>query len=169
MIAKRILLTFALALLFAASAHAQSRVVEDKSRFDISAFRPQSLQGGWKATITPEEGGPPPFLALFTFTTDGGVVQTDAGPPTPLLFSTGHGAWVRTGPGEFQITYTQFQFDAAQNLIGLFRGRITATLNRVGNELNGSFTADFLDVEGNLIFSGNGTIAAQRLPVLGAN
>lgn len=117
----------------------------------------------------PEEGGPPPFLALFTFAADGGVVETDAGPPTPLQFSAGHGEWRRAGRANtFNITYTQFEFDAAQNHIGIFRGRITARLNRAQTELTGNITVEFSDLDGNLLFSGNGTVKGHRLPVLGA-
>jgi hypothetical protein len=181
--AKRILLAIALALTAAATAHAQAASTDSGPKLP-SSFPPDRevnlpspvpadpapyLQGGWKATLTPEEGGPPPFLALFTFTKDGGVVQTDAGPPTPLQFSTGHGGWRRVGRRDFVITYTQLQFDASQNLDGIFRGRITARLNNAGDALTGRLTVDFFDLHGNLLFSGNGTVKAQRLPVLGAN
>jgi hypothetical protein len=67
------------------------------------------------------------------------------------------------------ITYTQLQFDAAQNLEGIFRSRMTVRLNRAQTEFNGSVTVEFFDLDGNLLFAGQGTIKGKRLPVIGAD
>ena len=133
----------------------------------------KQLRGAWKITLTPEEGGPPAFPVLFAFTKDGGVIEADQGAPAPgqpvSLFSTGLGEWERVAKGRFNITYSQLQYDQSNNLIGSFRGRITADLNSDMNELTGEITVEFFDTEGTLVFSGRGTVEGRRLPVLGAN
>src|SRR3989442_5145417 len=68
------------------------------------------LRGAFSVTLTPEEGGPPPFKVLILFTRDGGVVETDAGPPNPQQFSPGIGEWTREADGQYTISYTQLQF-----------------------------------------------------------
>jgi hypothetical protein len=160
--ARRIFWAFVATMMIAAGASGQAS--------DPNA---KQLSGAWKVIVTSGEGGPPPFPSLFTFARDGGVVQTDAGPPAPdqpiSTFSTGLGEWRRTGKRQFIITYTQFQFDQGQNLIGTFRGRISATLNSELSELTGELTVEFFDTDDNLIFTGDGTVRGSRLPVLGAN
>ena len=161
MLTKRLFLAVIFALLAVPVASAQNADESGKQ-----------LQGAWKITITPEEGGPPPFPALFTFTKDGGVIQADQGAPAPgqpiSIFSAGLGEWQRVAKRRFFITYTQLQYDQTLNLIGTFRGRITAELNVDISELTGELTVEFFNNEGALVFSGSGTVQGHRLPVLGA-
>jgi len=131
------------------------------------------LKGGWRVTLIPEAGGPPPVPVLIAFTSDGGVIETDQGPAAPgqplSIFSAGIGGWERRVGRQFNISYTQLQYDSAHNLIGSFRARITAGLNKQGTELTGDVVVEFYDTDGVLIFTGYGTVHGVKLPVVGAN
>jgi hypothetical protein len=122
-----------------------------------------TLSGAWKATFTAEEGGPPPFSVLILFTRDGGVVETDAGPPNPLQFSPGIGEWKGGEHGHVIINYTQLQYDGGQNQIGVFRGAMDVTVN--GNSINGTVKVSFYDLNDVLLFEGAGTVAGTRIGI----
>ena len=124
------------------------------------------LRGAWKATLKPGEGGPPPFDMLLLFTRDGGVMQTDAGPPNPLLFSPGFGDWTRTGERTFSIGYAQLEFDDAGTHVGLFRGLLNVTLDEVTNTFTGTARVRFYDAAGEILFfEAEGTVDGQRLSI----
>jgi len=130
------------------------------------AIEPGQLRGAWRVTQTPGEGGPPPFQMLMVFTRDGGVVETDAGPPNPLQFSPGLGEWKRKVDGSgYVASYTQLQYDSGQNLIGTFNALIDVTLNEAKNTFSGTVRVRFLDVDDALLFEAYGTVDGKRLPV----
>lgn len=123
----------------------------------------QAFIGSWEGTLTPEEGGPPPFRILFTFGAGGTVVATDAGPPSPHLASSEHGAWKYIGNREFLVTYKQLLFNDKGELDSLFKGRIRFRLTRAGLEISGPVIVDFYDAQGNPLFSGAGTIKCTKI------
>ena len=123
------------------------------------------LGGAFSVTLTPEEGGPPPFKLLMLFTRDGGVVETDAGPPTPQQFSPGIGEWTRSADGQYIISYTQLQFDDAQNLVGTFRAKITATFDESKKLVVGNVRVRFYDTNDAIAFEADGRVDGTRLPL----
>jgi hypothetical protein len=123
------------------------------------------LTGAFAVTLTPEEGGPPPFKVLMLFTRDGGVVETDAGPPNPQQFSPGIGEWTRDADGQYVIRYTQLQFDESQNLIGTFRGKITATFDESKKLVVGRVRVRFYDTNDAIEFEAEGRVEGTRLPL----
>lgn len=124
------------------------------------------LRGAWKATLTPGEGGPPPFDMLLLFTRDGGVMQTDAGLPNPLLFSPGFGDWTRTGERTFSIGYAQLEFDAGGAHVGFFRGLLNVTLDEATNTFTGTARVRFYDAAGEILFfEAEGTVGGKRLAI----
>ncbi|HVR39794.1 MAG TPA: hypothetical protein VMU84_11925 [Thermoanaerobaculia bacterium] len=124
------------------------------------------LRGAWRLTQTPGEGGPPPFEMLMVFTRDGGVVETDAGPPDPLNFSPGIGEWARMEDGRFVARYTQLQFDSAQNHTGMFDAKIVVTIDAAKNTMSGTVHVRFFDTnDGTVFFEADGTVAGYRLPL----
>jgi hypothetical protein len=123
------------------------------------------LNGAFAVTLTPEEGGPPPFKVLILFTRDGGVVETDAGPPNPQQFSPGIGEWTREADGQYTIRYTQLQFDESQNLIGTFRGKITATFDESKKLVVGRVRVRFYDTSDAIEFEAEGRVEGTRLPL----
>lgn len=136
---------------------------EDKKSHDLS--------GSWLVTTTPL-GGPPPFQGLITFDAGGGLVASAQGdillnapPGVPPIATAGHGAWARTGQREFLFTFRQLYYDADGGFQGGAKIRMAVNLNRAGNEWSGQLTVDYLDSDGNVVFSGAGTAQAIRIMV----
>lgn len=121
--------------------------------------------GSWEGIFTPEDGGPPPFRILFTFGTDGTVVVSDAGPPTPQNNTAEHGAWERTGDYEFTIIYKQFLFATTGDLDGTFKGRVKFKLDPVKMEINGVVKVDLFDSAGVNFLQGAGTVKCSKIRV----
>ena len=61
------------------------------------------------------------------------------------------------------LTFQRFEFDAEGEPAGRVVVRIEVIVRR--DEFNGPFEFDVLDVEGNVVFSGQGTATATRFPV----
>ncbi len=131
----------------------------------IKQEQAKAFTGSWEGVFTPEEGGPPPFRILFTFGTEGIVVVSDAGPPTPQNNTAEHGAWERTGNNEFTIIYKQFLFTNTGDLDGTFKGRIRFRLNRRGTEIVGVAKVNIYDAAGNEIIAGAGTVKCTKIKV----
>jgi hypothetical protein len=153
-------LAVAVLLMMAVSAMAQRGPETPQVQAPVAA-EGLGLSGAWKGTITPEEGGPPPFSVLMLFMRDGGVVETDAGPPNPLQFSPGLGEWKRAAQGHFIISYTQLQYDGGQNQIGVFRGTMDVTVDH-DTVIAGTANVAFYDLDDTLLFEGAGTVKFTR-------
>jgi hypothetical protein len=125
----------------------------------------KAFTGSWEGVFTPEDGGPPPFRILFTFGTDGTVVASDAGPPTPQNNTAEHGAWERTGDREFTIIYKQFLFNALGELDGTFKGRVRFKLDELRREISGLVKVNIYDPTGQEIIAGAGTIKCTKIQV----
>ncbi len=74
-----------------------------------------SIVGSWDLVIPTS-----PFRILRTYDSGGGVVDAYAFPPFtptqgPLINSTGHGTWVRTGPRTYKVLVKYFQLDPSKN------------------------------------------------------
>jgi hypothetical protein len=103
----------------------------------------------------------PPFLSLATFTRDGGIVNSNS--PGEHATSTGHGRWLKTGSGEFAVTFIHIHYDASGQFAGTLKVRASLSLDSDGNELSGPFQTDIFDAGGNLFFSFGGTVNATRI------
>lgn len=135
--------------------------VSTRTHEDFDNLSP--VVGSWEVDHIPGPGGPPPFPMLLTIHSDGTVVESDAGPPTPHLFTAGHGSWAPSGRREFLVTYRQINFDEAANVTGYFKARCKITLNRAGTGFTGAVVVDFYDPLGAPVFSGEGTLTGRRL------
>jgi hypothetical protein len=93
-----------------------------------------------------------------------GAAQGDV--QAPVVHSTAHGAWVHPGGRTFAFTLLQiFYTPSGGNLLGLFKVRATLTLDHSGNEWSGPVKFEVFDPAGNLVFSGEGALQAQRIKV----
>lgn len=136
---------------------------EENGRPVVALVDAGRVRGAWQAVHTPGEGGPPPFSMLMVLTRDGGVVETDAGPPNPLQFSPGIGEWERNEDGTYTIQYTQIQYDDGQNQIGVFRGRLDVAFDFAKATFSGKTRVQFYDTTETLLFEGEGTVEGKRL------
>jgi hypothetical protein len=106
----------------------------------------QSLEGGWRTTITLQ--GNAPFQGLITFAAGGGLVDTQqidlSQQGTP-----GIGSWVGTGGGAFALNFFKIASDNKGNLSFTVRFVITVQLSGDQNAFNGSGTFTVFDPNGN--------------------
>jgi hypothetical protein len=132
------------------------------------------ILGSFAGPVTVEEPpGIPGFIAQFTFSPGGGVVESARLylPGTPFgdwLETPGNGAWERTGSRTyavgFQLVIQKAPGDPdAGAFVGIDRVWWTATLERGGGRLAGPFFNEIRDPSGALLFGVRGRIEADRL------
>jgi len=147
-------------------------------RTNVSAFAAdlQRLDGSWLTTVTATNPpGLPPFKELMTFTLNGEVMESRRlyvpfTPFGPVLETPGHGAWERTGHGEFAVTF-MFLVQAAPNNpifvqgddLGTDNIRMRLTLDASGESFTGIFMSTAHDPDGNAVFTATGTVVGTRL------
>ncbi|MBA3766122.1 MAG: hypothetical protein H0W99_03865 [Acidobacteria bacterium] len=115
------------------------------------------LEGSWEITVMPDGGDP--IVDIGTFTSGGGIINSD---PDPNL-STGHGTWVRTGGDEFAVTFVHFLSDQGAAL-GTLKVRSVIQLDKQTDTFSGPFRTDVF-IGGNLVQSICGTVQARRISV----
>jgi len=103
--------------------------------------------------------GGAPIVNLATFTSDGGMVNSD---PDPNL-STGHGTWAKNGGNEFGVTFIHFLSDQGAPL-GTLKVRAAAQLDKSTDTFSGPFRTDVI-IGGNVVQSVCGTVHARRVRV----
>jgi hypothetical protein len=119
------------------------------------------LDGSWMVSITRPDGRR--GTALLTFSPDGSLMRSGDLHP---LESPGHGAWVRTGEREFDLTYVTLQFDPERNLVGSRSANIRLTLSVGLDEFAGVARVKTMDLEDNLLTtSGEIPLQGKRLQV----
>ena len=115
-----------------------------------TAGNTQSLEGGWRTTITLQ--GNSPFQGLITFDAGGGLVDTQqidlANNGTP-----GIGSWLSTGGGTFELNFFKIASDNKGNLKFTVRFVITVQLSGDQNAFQGSGTFTLYDPNGNKQFT----------------
>jgi len=129
------------------------------TQFDALGGGPSApqLEGTWEVTVMPDGGAP--IVNLATFTSDGGMVNSD---PDPNL-STGHGTWAKNGGNEFGVTFIHFLSDQGAPL-GTLKVRAAAQLDKSTDTFSGPFRTDVI-IGGNVVQSVCGTVHARRVRV----
>lgn len=85
------------------------------------------LKGAWHVVIDPgAPGGGDQFVSTLAFGAAKEVVEATS---RDARASTGLGAWTRTGPSEYRITFEKYRFDATGAYLGkaIIRETITVT------------------------------------------
>lgn len=127
------------------------------------------LVGSWRATFTPIPGDPaqfPPIPALFTFTSDGTLVETDGGSLVPFMNtfgSPGHGVWRKIGNHRYEIKNIILVVNSDMTLFLTGTIRLTVKVSANGDSFQGSATFSFLDPNGVDFGSGPENISGQRI------
>jgi hypothetical protein len=129
------------------------------TQFDALGGGPSApqLEGTWEVTVTPDGGAP--IVDLATFTSGGGMINSD---PDPNL-STGHGTWTKNGGNEFGVTFVHFLSDQGAPL-GTLKVRAEMRLDTSTDTLSGPFRTDVI-IGGNVVQSFCGTVHARRISV----
>jgi hypothetical protein len=127
------------------------------------------MADSWIATVNAP--GFPPFKALMTFTEDGGLMVSQAAIvpwPTPngcAIFTAGHGEWNRIRDGRFSITFVALIHDKGAEFLGTTRVSGTIEVDETMDAFSGTTSATDLDPDGNVIFSFEAFIEAERIRV----
>lgn len=121
----------------------------------------QHLEGVFLVNVTPDAGGPAPFMVIRQFTPNGGVV----GPQASLFGGIVCGEWVRTGDRQFAITLASFNYAPTGPVSGTVKTVGSVTLNNEGNELTGRFRLQSFDLTGNLLTSFTSSVQGKRIQV----
>lgn len=127
------------------------------------------LVGSWRATFTPVPGDPvqfPPLPALFTFTSDGTLVETDGGSLVPFMDtfgSPGHGVWRKVGNRRFELKNIILVVNSDGTLFLTGTIRLTVRVSANGDSFQGGGTFSFVDPNGVDFGSGPENISGQRI------
>lgn len=166
-------LTIALLFMAVVALHARSTLAQSAQpglggQSTAVGTKSKDLIGSWLVTVTPQ--GAPSFQALKTFDAGGGLVASaqgdillDAPPGVAPVASTAHGAWIKTGKGEFLVTFRQIFYGSDGSFEGGAKIRLAAALNPEGDEWSGQFKVEYFDAAGNVVFAGEGTMQASRI------
>ena len=132
----------------------------------------QGLTGSYYGTITATDPPLGQFNDLISFL-DGGVVTESRRyyvpftPLGPLLETTGHGAWKRTGNRTYEAFF-RFLLQEAPPSAGAALGtdniQLRLKLERSG-KLRGTFESNIKDLTGAVIFTAKGDFEAERITV----
>jgi hypothetical protein len=124
------------------------------------------LQGSFLATVN--ESTPRVSKALFTFTRDGGLIETNFTPSLSSPFGAvaiSHGAWVRTGRSQFALTFLflgQVPGDPNSTYVRT-KVQEQITLDEEQNSYTGNARITLYDPKGNVIGTATGTVEATRI------
>jgi len=121
---------------------------------------PPVIVGLWKVTFT--SGGEVTDVGFDAWHDDGTEILNDV---STLSHNVCLGTWVQVAGRTFKLKHMVLRFDASGNYIGNAILRETAVVNRAGNAYTGSFTLEFLDLDGNSVFTVSGEIAGERVTV----
>jgi hypothetical protein len=129
--------------------------------FGQSSLGGQSLQGAWNVTVS-FDGVPQPICTAPSLNTgDGGVIAGGCS----LAESPGYGQWVRVGNGEFAITFVGSTYDAGGAINGSYKVRAKVKVSNNVQAFSGPFRTDVFDLNGNVVFTTPGTVAATRIVI----
>ena len=131
------------------------------------------IVGSWSGTITATDPPLGSFGNLISFH-EGGVVNESRRyyvpetPLGPLLETTGHGAWKRTGSRSYEAFFRFLLQQAPPSAgapIGTDNIRLKLRLERGGDRFTGTFESNIRDNAGAVVFTARGTISGERIEV----
>ena len=133
----------------------------------------QDIVGSWNGTITATDPPLGSFGNLISFHTGGVVTESrrlyvPATPFGPLLETTGHGAWKRTGARSYEAFFRfllQQAPPSAGEPVGTDNIRLELRLERGGDRFLGTFESNIRDNAGAVVFTARGTISGERIEV----
>ena len=140
---------------------ATTNVAYSQSVSDSNHSNSERLEGTFLVDVTPDPGGPPPFMIIRQFTPTGGVT----GPSQVLFGSAVSGEWIRTGNREFAATLVSFLYAPTGEAVAITKTRGRINLNETGDGLTGRFKVENFSLTGILIGSINASVRGTRVGV----
>jgi len=131
------------------------------------------LAGPWRFTLTAPAVAPGFQLqALGTFTSDGNFIGTETGdgaaqPARGFTETPAHGAWLRTSPYNFKVTFwtISWQQPDGNTFVGFFIVNMTLTYDPRTDQISGSWSARNIDPNENVFFRVEGLLTAKQIVV----
>jgi hypothetical protein len=134
---------------------------------DTESATPRGLVGSWRMTFFEADGSPTRMLA--TIGADGTLVTAEHPVVTPpiapgvVFTSSGHGAWVATGPNTASFTVVGLGSLGEGTLLGAGTAQGTITLNSDGHAFSGDVLWTITDPAGNVLAAFPGQLAGTRI------
>lgn len=138
------------------SAHSQSSAQSTRFYPAVRGGAVPSPLGTWRVAISP--AGASSFEALVTFTSGGGLIETESDFP-----GSGLGSWTAVGHGRFAITIQSYNFASFGRSLGSSVVRSVITLR--SNSWSGSFETLILNSAGKRLTVLHGKETARRFRV----
>ncbi len=128
----------------------------------------RALEGSWQVRLTPTSGSPP-FDEYMTFTSGGGIIESNNFPfyQSGLTAGPGHGTWQHNGEHQFAFAFRKFLFTPAGQSVGTLKAAGVLTYSTSTDSWSGPANVSICDNFGencNLIDVTNGD--AVRMPTL---
>ena len=131
----------------------------------------QGIVGSWFGTVTAVNPPLGQFNSLISFNQDGVVIESRrylvaTTPIGPLLETTAHGAWKKTGGRRFEAFF-RFLLQNADTgePVGTDNVRLFLTVDRAGTTLTGTFQSQVKDTADNVLITVTGDYTATRITV----
>jgi len=131
----------------------------------------QGIVGSWFGTVTATNPPLGQFNDLISFHDHGIVTESrrylvTPTPIGPLLETTGHGAWEKTGGRRFEAFF-RFMLQNADTgePVGTDNVRLFLTLDRRGDALTGTFESQIKNTSDALLITVTGDYSATRITV----
>ena len=126
----------------------------------------KDLTGSWLLTINQLGEEPEPYLALATFTQNGGFVAEAQGHSACCPQSTGaFGTWERTGESTFAGKWASILFNPDQSLHSTLTFTFTIDLNQAGDQISSEWQGKAVDLDERVLFTIQGTMQGEQIQV----
>jgi hypothetical protein len=128
-------------------------------------FHAMDLTGAWTVTNTGVTDPTVIFLAVNTFTSDGGWVGSAQGEGTccPIL-TPGFGTWERTGLKTFALTFASILYNNDGSLVATGKGRQSITMTS-SDQFVGKAKFVLTAPDGTIVASGETNLVGKRVRV----
>lgn len=126
----------------------------------------RTLEGTWRVKLTPRSGTPQ-FDEFMTFTSGGGIVESNNFPffQMGLTAGTGHGTWEHAGGHTYRFAFSKFLFTLSGQPVGTLKAAGVITYSTESRTWSGPADVSICDNFGqncNQIDTTDG--AATRMP-----
>lgn len=141
------------------------------ARVQARGWGESDIVGSWLSTVTATNPPLGQFTGLITFHEGGTLTESrryliPATPLGDLLETTGHGAWERSGRGEYEAFFRFLLQDASIGApLGTDNIRLWLGLDRRTDTLQGQFQSQIKDPDDNVVFIVDGEYGATRIRV----
>ncbi len=134
----------------------------------------EAIVGSWVGTFTPAAGDPaqfPPLPAMFSFTSDGILTETDGGSLASPSFdpfsygSPGHGVWRRTSERRYSAKFLLLNVNTDGTLQVTGTVTLKITVEKAGNSFHGTGHYEFALPDNTVVAAGDEVIDARRIKV----